>query len=486
MSTKIDALVVELNLDVGKFIEGQKRLLESARQMKERMEQFGKDTEASGGKAGMALAALGGGMGRLAAFAGEALGKLWEFSKQIVVTDAASYRFSSTIGKSTKEVTAWDAVFQQFTGNANSGAALFDRIAQASAAAFMHGDYGFFVTLQRMGVALRDITDSQGTITNTTELILRMGDAFSKMPRSAALGFAQALHIPIEDLYALEKGRGELEKLIAAKLRDTAVTHDQGAAAQEITERWNAFTKTLENVGRALTYAIMDKLLQITDWFKSNTPVIQWFNTAMDYLLPRYRELRDEAAPGHASASILSRGSGATMPLPDLSSGLRTKGGAGEFTAGTYALATVLQNSVPGFNRVTAAHDAAHEGWDSRHNEGRAIDFTIAGGRQEYANTAAGIREQLRLMGIDATVLDEMNHPTSRTTAPHIHVQFNSEAAMQRFAERTGQRGGAGQVVNINQMTINAASGDVQAIGAGIQSAIRRAGQGMPANTGMQ
>ena len=105
---------------------------------------------------------------------------------------------------------------------------------------------------------------------------------------------------------------------------------------------------------------------------------------------------------------------------------------------GTDVLAQNLMGVVPGFNRFTAFDDAFHNKVSpgSKHTSGLALDFTVNGGSEAYKKAAASVRTHLSSLGLgpaDVKVIDEMNNPSSKATGPHIHVQFQSVEAAERY-----------------------------------------------------
>jgi hypothetical protein len=105
---------------------------------------------------------------------------------------------------------------------------------------------------------------------------------------------------------------------------------------------------------------------------------------------------------------------------------------------GTDVLAQNLMGMVPGFNRFTAFDDAFHNKVSpgSKHASGLALDFTVNGGSEAYKKAAASVRTHLSSLGLgpaDVKVIDEMNNPSSKATGPHIHVQFQSAEAAERY-----------------------------------------------------
>jgi hypothetical protein len=174
------------------------------------------------------------------------------------------------------------------------------------------------------------------------------------------------------------------------------------------------------------------------------------------------------------------------------SAGLRTKAGAGGSSLAVAALASSLQSEFPGLNRFTAFNDAYHGGAGA-HGRGQALDFTLRNAA-ESAAVAQSVRAKLAAMGVDATVLDEYRNPSGGATGGHIHVQFNSAAAAQRYSDiaaagRGGTSTGGGNrtsSVSINKLEINTQATDAAGIAATIKPAIERSTLVTQAQSGPQ
>jgi hypothetical protein len=122
---------------------------------------------------------------------------------------------------------------------------------------------------------------------------------------------------------------------------------------------------------------------------------------------------------------------------------LRMKPGAtggGNASAGIVDFARYAQSNIEGFNQVTALNDRMHQRFRSKHNRGLAADFTLAGGKESSAAAEEKIRSNLQASGLDAkdfTILNEYLKPSRRSTAPHMHVQFNTPEAAERYRRAT-------------------------------------------------
>jgi len=76
-----------------------------------------------------------------------------------------------------------------------------------------------------------------------------------------------------------------------------------------------------------------------------------------------------------------------------------------------------------GFKEITAENDLYHPATDV-HGQGRAMDFTIKGGRAAAADFVATLRRNLKAQGFSAHVIDEYNHPSANATGGHVHVSI--------------------------------------------------------------
>jgi len=107
-------------------------------------------------------------------------------------------------------------------------------------------------------------------------------------------------------------------------------------------------------------------------------------------------------------------------------SGLRIK--SAESTAGGAVNEKLMQTAMliqeklgSDLIHFSAFNDTYHQGTNSAHAKGTALDFTIRDPKM-----AASIASQLRGIPGIKTVLDEYTNPSSRSTAGHIHAEINA------------------------------------------------------------
>ena len=161
---------------------------------------------------------------------------------------------------------------------------------------------------------------------------------------------------------------------------------------------------------------------------------------------PAKEHLRWRGRAGEEMA--LRFGSGSSAATGSDIEGLRLKSkeaiAGGASSAGIVAALKGLQaDGLPGgFGRVTAINDLFHKGRRSKHNEGLAGDITLLD-PSKSAEAAEAIRAKLRAAGLSENafkVIDEYRNPSGHSTGGHIHTQFNSHEAAQRYADSVREK----------------------------------------------
>ena len=111
----------------------------------------------------------------------------------------------------------------------------------------------------------------------------------------------------------------------------------------------------------------------------------------------------------------------------------------GQTRAGLDALIRDTENLPGGRARVTSTNDAFHHRlpYTSQHTRGLAFDQALKDPKR-HAEAAEFIRKRFMAAGLspkDFTILDEYAKPSPFSTGPHLHAQFNSPEAAQRYAD---------------------------------------------------
>lgn len=135
----------------------------------------------------------------------------------------------------------------------------------------------------------------------------------------------------------------------------------------------------------------------------------------------------EPSAPAPGTAAAVRRGGVAPTATGTDTSGLKIK--SPESTAGGGAsanlinLARNIQDKLGGdLKHFSAFNDSYHQGTNSKHAQGTALDFTITD-----PSKAAIIADMVRNMPGVSKVLDEYSNPSSRATAGHIHAEVSAQ-----------------------------------------------------------
>lgn len=103
----------------------------------------------------------------------------------------------------------------------------------------------------------------------------------------------------------------------------------------------------------------------------------------------------------------------------------------GKAHQGVLDLAGLIQDKFK-ITRFTAFNDKYHQGTNSKHAKGLALDFGLQDPKNS-ANVASELRGMLQKNNVKGQVLDEYKNPSARATGGHIHVSFNSQADADRY-----------------------------------------------------
>lgn len=268
MATVIDSFLVELGLDPSKYREGQREAREEQRRTKEEAVSGGKEIEERGRKTAEVMNKVRHEvLGLFAAFTAGA--GIREFIQNTITGDAATGRLAKQIGVATDELSAWQGVARR-TGGTNEDAT---NSLQALAGAFqdiqLTGQSPLIPYLQTLRISLKDLSDP-------TETLLKMADAFGKMDprRAAALGRGMGLSPTM--ITVLSKGREEVSRLLAEQRKLGVTTEADAKSAQMLQNTLESLSTASARLGRNLLLAVAPALEKVGQWFVT---AAQWAQT---------------------------------------------------------------------------------------------------------------------------------------------------------------------------------------------------------------
>lgn len=115
----------------------------------------------------------------------------------------------------------------------------------------------------------------------------------------------------------------------------------------------------------------------------------------------------------------------------------------GPIHPGLKRAAELFQKQIPNFARFTAFNDAYHQTkpGNSKHKVGLALDLTLNNGAAGAPGAIQVIHQIMASTGMakqDYYVLDEYRNTTANTTGGHVHFNFNSDEAANKFLGKAG------------------------------------------------
>jgi hypothetical protein len=257
MTTVLDSFVLELGLDPSKFTRGEQEAMASLRKMSEESQRQGNEVESQSRKTLDLLSVVRrASLGALAGFFGGRETK--EVFDHIVDLDAATGRFSRTLGMGVRDVSAWQSAFQQVGGTAQSA----DSALGALNAEMVHfsqtGHSAMLPVLSRLGISLYD---NNGKLKTSGELMLELADIVKGMsPRQAAgfLGMIPGMNSDAINL--LIQGRAAVEARLAEGRAITATTRESSAAAREFQAQFSLLERQSMSLARSITTFLLPSL----------------------------------------------------------------------------------------------------------------------------------------------------------------------------------------------------------------------------------
>lgn len=492
---KIDELVVVLGLDPSNFTKGQKTALESARKLEKEMEGIGKRIELSTKKtidffAAIKTQALG-----LLGFGGAAA-----FLNHVVNLNLSMGNLANSTGESVHELSAWEGAVQAVTGNAGSASGTIRRLNRDLQTFLITGQGGDMMVsiLNHLNVSAYK---ANGEVKTLTELMENIADAAEKMypDKSKRSAFLSLAGIDDDTISLLIKSGPERRALLEDMRRASGMSKESAEAAAAYNVELVKLKSSAEGAGHAFVSAFGPAIAAALKILEMSFRVL---GKLLPEILKGNIDLLGKGG-GVGQSQINAARNKLESQFKGAGSSLRVKPGAfsGRESAGTIALANSIQAEFPGLRRFTAGDDAYHRGTSSKHAQGLALDFTLTDVAKAEA-VSAQLRAKLQTMGVGAAVINEYANPSSRSTGGHIHVQFDSSEAAQKYFSGSGATMGAGpaavnnsktssntttsttHIANLNVILPNAT--DAQSVAQGLGPAIQRQAYAAQSNSALQ
>ena len=342
MATVIDSLIVKLGLDATEFKRGEKQVDQGLEQTRKRADRTGKQIQQSGQQAAEFFNQMRGAALRF--FAVLTIGQgLSNFTRTIVQTGAQLDRMAKNFGTSTDRLSRWTAAVKINGGTAEGFLGTMQGLSSALTELKLTGTTGILPYLQALGVSVADAT---GKARPLEDILGDIGDKLNAMPnREDAFNIGRNLGIDDATINLLMKGRGEVEKLLAAQ---KGYSEEDARRAREAAERWEQVKINIERTTQEIiikALPTLERLAQTMEKFAAIT--VPFLSKAVEL----FGEL-DEATGGWATnlalalaALRLITGPGIVAGVGKLAGGLARAGAVGAAGVGGYAAGSYISKN---------------------------------------------------------------------------------------------------------------------------------------------
>jgi len=270
-TTVIDELIVVLGLDTRQFTEGQRDALSNFKKTKEGAQQFGKDVEQSGMRLTEVFGALKKGMvGIIGGFIGNGFVQSIDRINQM---DAATGRWSKTIGTSVPNLSTWQGMIRQVGGSAEEATSALATLQQEIESVRQGGgmfEGGFASLMNQAGASIRDDAD---TVLRKVQKFIAEQVASGKMRPEEATTYLR--RVPGMNQSMVNLMLSDLAKIEAATKAAGTATKESAEEAIKYQESLNQLSLSFEGLERVITIKATPALVSFFDRTKQ---IIQEFS----------------------------------------------------------------------------------------------------------------------------------------------------------------------------------------------------------------
>ena len=256
MATVIDALVVELGLDVNKFNSG-------ATQAKKGMDGVTKGAKSTASSVDGASNALIKGAAAFGAFFGAALtiSGLNAFVDKVTKMNTELSYTSKNLGTSAQSLKEWQNTAELMGGTAEGVTSTMKSFSKAQTEMSVTGQTGMLPYMRALGVSM---FDAQGKARPLGDMLLDLADRFKGMDRTQANNFGQMMGIDQATMNMLLEGRGAVQDMLETQKKMRKPTEDEVKASVELTKARAKLNQQFEGLEVVLVGAVTPALIFLT------------------------------------------------------------------------------------------------------------------------------------------------------------------------------------------------------------------------------
>lgn len=348
MPTVIDSLVLELGLDASKFTSVQKVAVNN-------LKQFEAQALRSGGRVESAVKTMFQAFSRakveILAFSAALLGAvgLKDLLVSVTSANAAADRLSSVLGVNVEELNKWQNMAKIAGGSAEGMSSTIASLVRDFAAFHTLGqqpEWNFWAKLD-----LSKFVDAKGDLKDVTGFLLAIAGAMEKMSPGDRMLFAQAFHIPTENMALFVKGKNTIQDMLKDQERLGVITKEMADNSRDLAENWQKTSVAAQFLANVVLNDMSKDMVKILTLTTELLTKLSHSGRLMAYLrdpvgaastdLLNYLGINPTAAPigkTIGAGALMSNAftGGAGSPRPSVSSSSRVWGDKEAEAAGLY------------------------------------------------------------------------------------------------------------------------------------------------------
>lgn len=252
----VDKLVMELELELGKFREQTKEAERESGKVQKSMERTGKESK----QTSSSLVSAASGIRALFAAVGSSV-VLERLATNIAKVNDQLYFMQQRLGQSARSITLMSNAAAALGGDAAAMQNTMKGLNQSIQQLVIMGDASALPFFNALGVG---VTDAHGKVRDMNAIMLDMAESFSRMDRRQGYALASAMGIDDDTANALMQGREAMQAMIDAQATLSTSTQQELAASRELRRQQTLLGAHWEGIKTILGNAIVPLLLKVT------------------------------------------------------------------------------------------------------------------------------------------------------------------------------------------------------------------------------
>lgn len=252
----VDKLVMELELELGKFREQTKEAERESGKVQKSMERTGKESK----QTSSSLVSAASGIRALFAAVGSSV-VLERLATNIAKVNDQLYFMQQRLGQSARSITLMSNAAAALGGDAAAMQNTMKGLNQSIQQLVIMGDASALPFFNALGVG---VTDAHGKVRDMNAIMLDMAESFSRMDKRQGYALASAMGIDEDTANALMQGREAMQAMIDAQAVMYTSTQEELAASRELRRQQALLGAHWDGIKLMLGNAIVPLLEKVT------------------------------------------------------------------------------------------------------------------------------------------------------------------------------------------------------------------------------